>query len=205
MTNEEFIKNISQEGEEWMDVVGYETLYKISSYGRVVSLSSHNTSTSIPKLLKPWIRTTGYLEVFLCKNGIRKHCVIHRLVAQAFIKNPNEYPFIDHIDTNKLNNNVNNLRWVTGQMNQRNPLTRKHISEGHKGLRIGYPSPRRKPVVQLLNGTLIKTYDCLKHVLNAGFNNVSVIRCCKNKQPLHGGYQWMYKSDYEKLINKQSK
>ena len=206
MTNEEFIKSISIEGEEWRDVVGFENLYKVSSHGRIVSLAKEYSTgfgvkQSPPKLLKPWLRTTGYLEVYLCKNGVRKHSAIHRLVAIAFIDNPWGYPHIDHIDTNRINNHVNNLRWVTQQMNQLNSLTRKHISDGHKGVRTGKPAWTRRAVVQLLNGTCIKTYDCIKHVINDGFNNVSVVRCCKNQQRDHKGYQWMYKSDYNQLVN----
>ena len=203
MTNEEFIKSISEEGEEWRDVVGYENLYKVSNFGRIVSLSrniqNRRNFVSKPRLLVPFHKTTGYLEVFLCKNGHRKHSVIHRIVAIAFIDNPHNYPHIDHIDTNKLNNHINNLRWVTRGMNQMNPLTRKHMSESRKGIPSMRPSPRRRAVVQLLNGKLLKTYECVYHVKKHGFSNSSVIRCCKNKQLEHGGYQWMYKSDYEQI------
>ncbi len=206
MTNEEFIKSISEEGEEWRDVVGFEGQYKVSNFGNVITLDrSYQNNIGairiIPKKLKPWVKTTGYTEVFLCKNGVRKHCKIHRLVAEAFIENPNNYPHVDHIDTNRTNNHVSNLRWVTRGMNQMNPLTRKHISDSHIGLLSGRPSAKRIPIVQLFDNKVIKTYECIRDVKNFGFNNVSVIRCCKNKQKEHGGYQWMYKSDYDQLVN----
>lgn len=88
--------------EEWKDIKGYEGLYQISNKGRVRS-----TRNNI--ILKPIISDKGYYRVDLSKNGNKDRVRIHRLVAQAFIPNPNNYPVINHKDENKSNNCVSNL------------------------------------------------------------------------------------------------
>lgn len=81
----------------------------------------------------------------LCKNRIRKAITVHRLVACAFIENPNNYPSIDHIDGNPMNNHVSNLRWCTNTINMNNPITRSRISLSKKGK---YNTPKSMPVVE---------------------------------------------------------
>ena len=118
MTNEEFIKSISLEGEIWKDVIGYEGLYMVSSFGRVISLerkvSNGKSFRIVPfSIKKPNIINDSQnykrFEYHLYKNHReRKAITAHRLVATAFIPNPNNYPSIDHIDANPLNNNINN-------------------------------------------------------------------------------------------------
>ena len=125
MTNEEFIKSISLEGEEWRDVVGYEGLYKISNFGRLVSctkvLKSRYNALRVapPRLCKP--STVGrYQHCSLSKNSKAKSCSVHRLVAAAFIPNPDNKPCIDHINTMTQDNRVENLRWVSHLENSNN-------------------------------------------------------------------------------------
>ena len=98
---------------KWIE--GYEDLYKIYENGEVESYKYNKT-----KILKPCINTHGYKYVILSKNCKIKVHKIHRLLALHFIDNPNEYSEIDHIDINKLNNNLENLRWTTRSINQRN-------------------------------------------------------------------------------------
>ena len=101
-------------GEIWKDIVGYEGLYKVSNFGRIKSFSRRGTTK---KILKPWINRQGYLIVDLCKNSKSKHFPIHRLVATAFIQNPENKPEPNHEDGNKFNNHVSNLKWVTKSEN----------------------------------------------------------------------------------------
>ena len=96
--------------EVWKSVPGYEELYEVSSEGRVWSKRSN-------LLLKQFIDKGGYKTVFLCKYGNRKTCLVHRLVAQAFIENLYNYPQVNHIDENRLNNSVENLEWCTPKYN----------------------------------------------------------------------------------------
>lgn len=95
--------------EEWRDVVGYEGFYKVSNLGNVKSVRYDKILKKIP--------LGGYRHVHLSVSGEAKHYNIHRLVAQAFIPNPNNYAQVNHIDFDKTNNNVNNLQWVTCQQN----------------------------------------------------------------------------------------
>ena len=103
--------------EIWKDIEGYEGLYQISNLGRVKRLG-HQCGAIYRNehLLKPCLRDR-YLSVRLSKNGKVKNCNIHRLVASAFIPNPNNYDVVNHIDTNRMNNNVNNLEWCTQSYN----------------------------------------------------------------------------------------
>jgi len=153
MTNDEFIESIRLEGEEWRDVVGWEGYYMVSSFGRVASLTKevptyYGTRVIPCRLLSPSIGTNGYCKVILCLNANnRKHVNVHRLVAEAFMPNPDNKPQIDHIDRNKQHNNVNNLRWCTLSGNMHNPLTIEHC----RNLNLGRVYPTlRKPVVSIV-------------------------------------------------------
>ena len=103
-------------------IPNYEGLYSIDKMGNVYSHISG-------KILRPHANHRGYLMVDLWKNGNVKKGIIHRLVAQTYIPNPDNLPEIDHIDTNRQNNNVSNLRWCTRKENNNNPITRARISQ----------------------------------------------------------------------------
>ena len=103
------------EQEIWRDIEGYKGLYQVSNMRRVKSLG--NEFSRKEKILKPQKNTTGYLTIRLHKDGKQKGCLIHRLVAQTFLKNPEEYPVINHIDENKENNAVSNLEWCSVRYN----------------------------------------------------------------------------------------
>lgn len=119
--------------EIWKDIKDYEGLYQISSYGRVKSFYGKE------KILKPSIQHFEYKnknykreKIELVKNGIRKSLKIHRLVAQAFIPNPDNKTQVNHIDGNPLNNKVENLEWCTDKENKIHAykyLRKKHYDE----------------------------------------------------------------------------
>lgn len=105
----------------WKDILGYEGLYQVSDSGEVRSLDRFCTGSRFRwlkgKTLKQTKTTTGYNKVELCKDGKAVSKRVHRLVATAFIDNPDDLPCINHIDNNPSNNNVSNLEWCTQREN----------------------------------------------------------------------------------------
>lgn len=116
--------------EIWRDIIGYEGYYQVSNYGRVKVLPhlvsrGFCTVTCPEKILKPRVKNNQYLFVRL-SNGHKntsKEKYVHRLVAEAFLPNHKDKPEIDHIDGDRINNLVTNLRWATRTENVRNPNT----------------------------------------------------------------------------------
>lgn len=111
--------------EKFKPVKGYAGIYEISNMGRVKSLSrvverkDGNTRVTEDRIILPFLTKCGYHQIVLCKDGVRKKHLIHRLVANAFIENPNKLPIINHKDENKLNNRVDNLEWCSAYYNLR--------------------------------------------------------------------------------------
>lgn len=93
--------------EEWRPIAGFEGLYEVSNIGRVRSLTRYK------KVIKPIITNSGYYQYQLWHNGVCRAELAHRLVAQAFIPNPDNKLVVNHIDENKLNNSVDNLEWLS--------------------------------------------------------------------------------------------
>ena len=118
--------------EIWKDIKGYEGLYQISNLGNVKSLKTNKNLY--------YSKSRNYLRVSLNKNGIRKGCSIHRLVAQTFIPNPNNYPCVNHKDCNGNNNKVNNLEWCTYKQNNsyKNHHLKRNISSAIYFLKRNY-------------------------------------------------------------------
>jgi len=103
---------------EWKWIEGYENLYKICENGDVISCKFNKE-----KILKPSIDSNGYLKVGLCKNNKQKKFRIHRLIAIHFIENPEDYKCVNHINGNRSDNSIVNLRWITLSGNCRNKNT----------------------------------------------------------------------------------
>ena len=126
--------------EEWRDVVGYEGLYQVSNLGRVKSLThlvpSKNGSlkTAYGQILREYTSTQGYSIIRLYKSGQNKTVTIHSLVARAFIGERVNKDHIDHIDRNKQNNRMQNLRYVNVSMNVRNSTRSDNSSSPFAGV-----------------------------------------------------------------------
>lgn len=141
--------------EIWKPVIGYEGNYEISNLGRLKNIYK------CKKILKTY-NSSGYKRVKLFKNKIGTHILVHRLVAQAFIPNPENKPQVNHIDSNRSNNNVINLEWCTQRENyvhcikmgrQNHP---KVWGEKHSQAKLS-----EKQVLEILNYKIVSTNDKL--------------------------------------------
>ena len=164
--------------EEWRAIKGYENLYEVSNLGRVRSLERYvksKTGTRIVKerILKPVNVGSGYLGVGLYKEGKVRIIYVHRLVAQAFIPNPNNLPEVNHKDENKTNNRVENLEWCTREYN---------MSHGTRSERAGKAHCKRIICLELQRvfnsiGAVAEYLDCTR-------SNVG--NCIKNENKCMG-------------------
>ena len=186
--------------EVWKDIEGYEGRYQISNYGRLLSLNYHNTG--VPNIIKPKTHRHGYVFYILYKDGTRKAFMAHRLVALAFISNPNNYPIINHKDENKLNNYFENLEWCTCSYNVKyslalHELEPKHICKrrySKRKKRKAAPYKYFRKLVQFdSNMTEIRTYENLaKCVRETKYSNWSILQCCKGERATAYGYKWRF-------------
>lgn len=194
------------ENEIWLDIIGYENYYQVSSKGRVKRLAgTYNCNED--RLLKPSIGTNGYYYVILSKNCKCKPHTIHRLVAQAFIPNPDNLPCVNHKDENKLNNvvlppNECNLEWVTYKENTNWGTAKERSSKAQKGRECNAKAKEilSKPVYQLdkITGEIINTFPSAKEAeraLNNGKINFNINAVCNNKpkcKTAYGfGWRWV--------------
>ena len=99
--------------EEWRPVVGYEGHYEVSSLGDIKSVKRCRGASRTPRILKKHLGSSGYEFVVLRKDGVNKNATVHRMVARAFVPKPDGKDCVNHKDGNKLNNNAQNLEWVT--------------------------------------------------------------------------------------------
>ena len=164
----------------WRPVVGYEGLYEVSNKGRV-----KNSKTG--KILKPYSTGHKYLHVRLTKNGVDKNHKIHRLVAMAFIPNPNNLPCVNHKDCYRTNNVVENLEWCSYSYNNNYKDANERRS---KTLTNGVTS---KPVLQYDGTMLIRKWPSLSEVERSlGFSHGNISSCCSGKQKTAYGFVWRY-------------
>ena len=160
--------------ELWKEIKGYEGLYKVSSFGRIKNISTG-------KILSPYISGGGYPVVKLYKNKTQYNNFTHRLIAIAFIPNPNNYPFINHKDENKVNYNIDNLEWCTCQYN----LTYGTYQQRRIDKRI-------IPVVQKTkSGEIIKIHKSrIEAERETGIPHGNINMCISGKLKTAGGYIW---------------
>lgn len=180
--------------EIWKDIQGYNGIYQISNLGRVKSQRFWTGSRYVYKerLLSPGVSKAGYLRVTLSKDKKSKNKNIHRLVAEAFISNPRNLSCINHIDGNKLNNNINNLEWCTQKHNMQEAFKTGLV----KIPRGKYNHRARKIIQKDLDGKVIKVWDYMTKITEElGFDYTNISKCCSGIYKKSYGYIWEYKED----------
>ena len=189
--------------EIWKDVVGYEGLYQVSDMGQVRSLNWRGSGLVRNMYLKP--THDGYRQVVLYKDGKGKTSRVHRLVAEAFIPNPENLPLINHKDEVASNNCVSNLEWCTHSYNMRYWMNlhpeKKELSDAVRrkkkesfGRKRG-PYKLTSPVLQRSVETdeVIRRWDSLYEAYDTnGWWGASIKACCEGKRKTAYGYRWEY-------------
>ena len=194
---------------------GYEGLYQVSNTGQVKSLNYKGTGKT--KILKQGTSKHGYKKVVLYKNKKRKTYLVHRLIAQTFISNPNNWPQVNHKDENKTNNVAWNLEWCTSKYNNNygtcrermiekqkgkyvSKETKRKLSKSFKGKNRGKDNVHSKPIIMLtLDGEFIRRFDSIADAVRfLNKNNKcsgNIIKSLKNANRTAYGSKWKYEED----------
>lgn len=178
--------------EVWLDVKNYEGLYQVSNKGNVRSMDrivASGKGFRLHKgiLLRKYKTNFGYYRLSISVNQKQKTFLVHRLVAEAFIPNPENLPEVNHKDENKLNNEPYNLEWCTS----------------HYNINYGTATHRRKEtlkftscckkVIQLdFDGNVIKIWRSASEAGRNGFNTVGVARCARGERSKYKNFKWKY-------------
>lgn len=179
--------------EIWKDIAGYEGIYKVSNRGRVVSLKRMNARGQIVKprikAIKP--NNRGYIQINLSKDGKQEYKLLHRIVAEAFIANPNNLPQVNHKDENKNNNNAENLEWCTNLYNRHYGTGLERAVRNHDYDEIAHKN--RKQVAQKdENDCVIAVWHGLIAAAEAVGGNKDAIRNSIKRGHKSRGYYWSY-------------
>lgn len=190
--------------EVWKDIKGYEGLYQISNYGRVKSLERLikkfcGNYTIKEKILKQSKNADGYLQVSLFqKKNVSKTYRVHRLVAEAFISNHENKSIVDHINGERTDNRVENLRWVSQKENINNPITLGRMSKSKIGTKL---SEEVKEIIKLTHSKPILQYDMYGNFIREwesasqagrelGIDSTSIREVCNGNYRHAGFYVW---------------
>lgn len=167
------------EKELWLPVKGYENFYEVSNEGNV-----RNKKTKY--VLTPKVNNAGYCAVKLCKLGTNRLLQVSRIVATAWIPNPDNLPEVDHLDRNPFNNRVDNLEWVSREENIRR-------RKGHSNKKATENKRNARPVEQLKDGKVIAWYPTLAEASRkTGINAAAIWKVCEKQlgRRTTGGFGW---------------
>ena len=179
----------------------YEGLYKVSNWGRILSLNYRRTGKA--ELMNIFENKDGYFQVNLRKNGEYKTCYVHRLVAETFLENPENKPCINHKiegdegktmnmvifnEDGTINEERTTIEWVTYKENNDYGTHNERTAKANTNGKLS------KKVLQLsLSGDLIKEWESTQECGRNGFDHSAVAKCCRGEKPQYKGFLWMYK------------
>ena len=195
------------EEEIWKEIEGFDN-YQISNLGRVKNIK-------FDRYVKPLVGNRGYVHVNLYKDGKMKRLSLHRLLAIAFIPNTENKPCIDHINTDRSDNRIENLRWATRKENHNNPLSivnhgnasrgrvvseeqKKNQSEKMKGRFKGVRKSSKKIIQLTLDEIFVREWDAIKDAAESlGVSSTAIWNCLNGKSQVKSikGYKWKYKKE----------
>lgn len=189
------LKIMSKKIEEWRPIQGYEGLYEVSDWGRVKSVDriiTRKNGRKLPfkeKILKGGKNNMGYLLVCLNKDGKETWKLVHRLVAEAFLPNPQNLPQVNHKDETPTNNHVENLEWCTAKYNTNygtgiQRMTKKLLNRQDKSKRVDQ--------IDAQTGEVIYKWTSTREAERNGYNSTSVAACARGERKTHKGYVWKY-------------
>ena len=186
----------------WKDVVGFEELYEVSCQGKIRNKNNG-------RLLNGWTIKKGYIQVALRKNKKSYFMLVHRIVAEAFISNPDRKEFVDHINTITSDNRVENLRWCNYTENNNNPTTRSKnsIAKTGKNNPLYGKTHKKETILKMRNsaknisvvqisksGTTLNVWNSMREAeRETGISQGNITKCCQRKRNTAGGYIWRYK------------
>ena len=164
------------EVETFVKIEGFEK-YEVSNLGKVRNIKSG-------RMLKPHLNHNGYLKHHLYRHDKQKELFLHRILATAFIDNPGKKPQVNHIDENKLNNDLSNLEWCTVRENAIHGTRVKRVAE-----------KLSQKVIQLdLNDNILNVFKSMRQAeRETGIDATSISACCNGKRKSAGGYKWRRK------------
>ncbi len=205
-------REIEEKKEIWQNIKGYEGLYQVSNMGRIKRLPkteyvyNYLSNTKVKRVKKEKIlaykrNSNNYIIVTLSNNGVSKAYTIHRLVAQTFIPNPNNYPQINHINGKKYDNRVENLEWCTASENIKHAsrvglrkTTKKQKTQAKRNLKKANEAKKRKIYQLTKDNKIIKVWDSMSDIfreLHFYWGNIGSV--CRKEKELAYGYKWEYK------------
>ena len=188
--------------EIWKDIEGYEGLYKVSNKGNIKSLPKNVTYSNgcvhyyEGRLMKSVVNNkNGYVYIGLTKNKKQSNFRLHRLVAKAFISNPNNFKEINHLDFNKINNSIDNLEWCDRFRQNQHAAKKPGRKWAKNGAgKFGKLNHKSKPVVQISIETneILNVFEsgCLAVKSIKGASQAKISACCLGHRKTHAGYKW---------------
>lgn len=192
--------------EIWKSIKGYEEFYEVSNLGRIRSKDRNKKSflgricVYRGKLLKPQPNSSGYLRLQLVDgSGNKKLHFVHRLVAQAFVENPQNLPVVNHLDFDYTNNRADNLEWTTPKGNMQYSLLRGRLKRTKEWL-----ENQKRSIDILMAKSVIGTnettgetifFNALNDCAKSGFQPSCVSNCCTGKRKHHLGFTWRFANE----------